>query len=151
MDQITVPQFIENEDRILGPVTVRQFVIILVACAILFVAYKTTDLTAFIFVTIIIGGCAGVLGFVRINGQPFHFFLLNIARTASRPTLRVWRKEVRHIIRRAKETKAEKAMKTAPPPPEHPRVSGHRLSDLALIVDTGGAYMGEKEKDSELF
>lgn len=150
MDQITVPQFIENEDRILGPITVRQFVIILVACALIFVAYKTTDLTAFIFVTVLIAGCAGVLGFVRINGQPFHFFLLNIARTASRPTLRVWRKDVRRIIRSAKETKEEKALKESALS-EPPRVSGHRLSDIALIVDTGGAYMGEKEKDSELF
>ncbi len=151
MDQITVPQFIENEDRILGPITVRQFVIILVACAILFVAYKTTDLTAFIFVAVLVGGCAGVLGFVRINGQPFHFFLLNIARTASRPTLRVWRKDVRRVIRSAKETKEEKASKTILPS-EPARVTGHRLADIALIVDTGGAYMGEvKEKDTELF
>ncbi|MBI4599729.1 PrgI family protein [Candidatus Uhrbacteria bacterium] len=151
MDQITVPQFIENEDRILGPITVRQFVIILVACALLFVAYKTTDLTAFIFVAILVGGCAGVLGFVRINGQPFHFFLLNTLRTASRPTLRVWRKDVRRVIHTAKETKEEKALKETPPPLP-PRVSGHRLADLALIVDTGGAYMGEaKEKETELF
>lgn len=147
MDQITVPQFIENEDRILGPITVRQFVIILVACAILFVAYKTTDLTAFIFVAILVAGCAGVLGFVRINGQPFHFFLLNISRTASRPTLRVWRKDVRRIIRSAKETKEEKALKVSAQP-EVPRVTGHRLAEIALIVDTGGAYMGEKEKES---
>lgn len=150
MDQITVPQFIENEDRILGPITVRQFVIILVACALMFVAYKTTDLTAFIFAAILIAGCAGVLGFVRINGQPFHFFLLNIVRTASRPTLRVWRKDVRPVIRSAKETKEEKAQKESAAS-EPPRVTGHRLSDIALIVDTGGAYMGEKEKESELF
>ena len=150
MDQITVPQFIENEDRSLGPITVRQFVIILVACAILFVAYKTTDLTAFIFVLIIVVGCAGVLGFVRINGQPFHFFLLNVARTASRPTLRVWRKDVRRVIHAARETKEEKAQKESATS-EPPRVTGHRLSDIALIVDTGGAYMGEKEKGTELF
>ncbi|MDP2629862.1 MAG: PrgI family protein [Candidatus Uhrbacteria bacterium] len=150
MDQITVPQFIENEDRILGPITVRQFVIILVACALIFVAYKTTDLTAFIFSAILIVGCAGVLGFVRINGQPFHFFILNVARTASRPTLRVWRKDVRRVIRSAKETKEEKAQKEIAAI-QPPRVTGHRLADIALIVDTGGAYMGEKEKESELF
>jgi len=149
MDQITVPQFIENEDRILGPITVRQFVIILVATALIFVAYKTTDLTAFIFAAVIIGGCAGVLAFFRVNGQPFHFFLLNTARTASRPTLRIWKKDVRRVLHSAKETKKEKEMTT--PEIEQPRVTGHRLADIALIVDTGGAYMGEQDKATELF
>ena len=138
MDQITIPQFIEAEDRILGPITARQFVILLVGAGLIFVAYKTSDLTLFAIMALIIGGSAATLAFYRVNGQPFHFFLLNIARTASRPSMRVWRKEVRRV-RRLKETKEEK--ETAPPPVSmRPGVSGHRLADLALIVDTGGAY-----------
>lgn len=142
MDQITVPQFIENEDRILGPITVRQFVILFVAAGLIFVAYKTSDFTLFIIMTIVIGGCAAVLAFFRVNGQPFHFFLLNITRTVIRPSLRVWKKEMWRVPRRINETKKEKTMETPPLPP--PRaVTSHRLADLALIVDTGGAY---KEK-----
>lgn len=142
MEQITVPQFIENEDRILGPITVRQFIILLVAAGLIFVAYKTSDLVLFIIMAIIIGGIAAVLAFYRVNGQPFHFFLLNITRTASRPSLRVWKKEARRVTYKIKETKDEKKV-AAPPslPPE--AASHHRLSDLALIVDTGGAYREE--------
>ncbi len=138
MDQITVPQFIENEDRILGPITARQFVILLVAAGMIYVTYKTSDMTLFIIMTIIIGGGAATLAFYRVNGQPFHFFLLNIIRTASRPSLRVWKKEVR-AIRRAKETKDERAQ-ALPPERPHALIGSHRLADLALIVDTGGAY-----------
>ncbi|MBI4253419.1 PrgI family protein [Candidatus Uhrbacteria bacterium] len=146
MDQITVPQFIENEDRILGPITARQFVILLVAAGMIYVAYKTSDLTLFVIMAIIIGGVAATLAFYRVNGQPFHFFLLNIIRTASRPSLRVWKKEARHV-RHAKETKEERE---APLPPERPRalVGSHRLSDLALIVDTGGAYRQDVTRNS---
>lgn len=138
MDQITIPQFIDAEDRILGPITARQFVILLVAAGMIYVAYKTSDLTLFIIMAIIIGGCAATLAFYRVNGQPFHFFLLNIIRTASRPSLRVWKKEVRSV-RHAKETKDERGA-TLPPDRTHVLVGSHRLSDLALIVDTGGAY-----------
>ena len=145
MEQTTVPQFIDAEDRILGPITARQFVIMLVAAGMIFVAYKTSDLTLFIIVAIIIGGIAAVLAFYRVNGQPFHLFLLNIARTASRPSLRVWKKEVRRPPRHAKETKAEQES-VAPSIPSHPMVSGHRLGDLALIVDTGGAYHEKNSK-----
>ncbi len=150
MEQITVPQFIENEDRILGPITVRQFVILLVAAALIFVAYKTADFSLFVFMALLIGGCTAVLAFFRVNGQPFHFFLLNIVRTAKRPTLRVWRKEVHHISHHhAKETKKERAL--VPEGAARPPLEGSRLSELSLIVDTGGAYRGEKEDKKELF
>lgn len=142
MDQITVPQFIEAEDRILGPITARQFVILLVGAGLIYVAYKTSDLTLFIIMAILIGGSAATLAFYRVNGQPFHFFLLNIVRTVSRPSLRVWKKEVRRV-RHLKETKEEKET-VAPPLPDRPMVSRHRLADLALIVDTGGAYKDER-------
>jgi len=150
MEQITIPQFIENEDRILGPLTVRQFIIILVAAGLLFVAFKTTDLTAFIFSATIIGGTAGLLAFYRVNGQPFHFFLLNLVRTASRPTLRVWKKQARHFSGHVKETVEEKKQEQAMTPSRQ-TPSGKRLSELSLIVDTGGAYRGEKEAGTELF
>lgn len=138
MEQITIPQFIEAEDRILGPITARQFVILLVAAGLIYIAYKTSDLTLFIIMAIIIGGSAATLAFYRVNGQPFHFFLLNIVRTASRPSLRVWKKEIRRT-RQLAETKEEKTA-AEPPPPSRPAPSSHRLLDLALIVDTGGAY-----------
>ncbi|MEK7122830.1 MAG: PrgI family protein [Patescibacteria group bacterium] len=144
MEQITIPQFIEAEDRILGPITARQFVILLVAAGLIYVAYKTSDLTLFIIMAIIIGGSAATLAFYRVNGQPFHFFLLNIVRTASRPSLRVWKKEVRRV-RHVTETKDEKQAAT-PPLSTRRAPSSHRLLDLALIVDTGGAYHERNSK-----
>ncbi len=155
MDQVTVPQFIDAEDKILGPITVRQFVILFVAAIILFLFYKFADFTVFIFACIIVGGIAGVAGFLKINGQPFHYFLLHIFETLQRPSLRVWRKQVSrntlqlHWGRAAKAELEEEKEKL--PVPVHERLSDRKLSDIALILDTGGAYHGEHDEGTELF
>ena len=49
MEQITVPQFLDVEDRIIGPITVRQFVILLVGSGLIFAAYKLSDFALFLF------------------------------------------------------------------------------------------------------
>ena len=151
MEQFTVPQFIENEDKILGPVTVRQFVIMLVAVGLLFVIYRITDLVLFIIWVVIIGGSAAVLAFLKINGQPFHVFLLHVVGTVKDPSLRVWRKEVTSadiVSERAQyeeHRKLEEKERESPIPTKAP-LSEQKLAELSLLVDTGGAYSGEDKE-----
>ena len=95
MNQFTVPQFIDVEDKIFGPVTTRQFVILLVAGLSIFVAYKLADMALFIFFLALIGGLALTIAFVKVNGQAFHYFVLNIFQTLRRPSRRIWRKPTR--------------------------------------------------------
>src|SRR4030042_3733526 len=90
MQQFVVPQFIDVEDKIFGPITARQFVILLVATLIIFVTYKLSDITLFIFLTLIIGGLALVFAFVKVNGQAFHYVILSMIQTLRRPSLRIW-------------------------------------------------------------
>ena len=141
MDQFVVPQFIDVEDKIFGPITTRQFVILLSAGLVLFVAFKLADITLFIFLAALIGGSALVLAFVKINGQPFHYFLLNIVQTVRRPSRRIWYKsfsnaELTELIKSGKVEMVE-AVK------EVPRMSYNRIRDLSLIVNTGGYYKPE--------
>src|SRR3989338_7270702 len=89
MEQFVVPQFIDVEDKIFGPITTRQFIILLITGLLLFIIFKLTDIALFIFLTVLIGGLGMVLAFLRINGQPFHYFLLNIAQTLRRPSRRL--------------------------------------------------------------
>lgn len=138
--QFVIPQFIDNEDHIIGPVTTRQFVLLMVAGFLLFVAYKLSDFVLFIIEAIIICVLVGVLAFVKVNGRPFHFFLLNLVQTWSRASLRVWNK-------RASVTVTTHAVRAAPTPTVVKRVApgSSRLSELALVVDTGGVYRGEEQ------
>lgn len=138
MNQFTVPQFIDVEDKIFGPVTTRQFVILLVAGLMIFVAFKFADTTLFIFLLAVIGGLALVLAFVKINGQAFHYFILNIFQTLRRPSRRVWRKSYDKM--ELKQIMNERTVVIHEEPKEVKKLSYNRIRDLTLQVNTGGYY-----------
>ncbi len=50
MAQYVVPQFITVEDKILGPITVRQFLILLVDTGLMFIFYKIFDFSLFLYI-----------------------------------------------------------------------------------------------------
>lgn len=138
MNQFTVPQFIDVEDKIFGPITTRQFIILLVAGLILFICYKLADTALFIVLALLIGGFALVLAFVKINGQAFHFLILNIFQTLRRPARRVWRKN--YTPAELKELMKEGTVELAEAKPAAKTVSPNRIRDLSLMVNTGGYY-----------
>jgi hypothetical protein len=142
MDQFVVPQFIDVEDKIFGPITTRQFVILLSAALLLFIVFKLADTTLFIFALALIGGFALILSFVKINGQAFHYFILNIIQTVRRPSRRIWQKlyskqELQEYITSGKVEVVEVVKET-------PRMSYSRIRDLSLVVNTGGYYNAEE-------
>lgn len=141
MNQFTVPQFIDVEDKIFGPVTTRQFIILLVSGLVLFVVYKLSDIALFIFLTAVIGSLALILAFVKINGQAFHYFVLNIFQTLRRPSRRLWSKG--YTANELKEIMRERVTPEVVAPQEVKHMSYNRLRDLTLLVNTGGYYKPE--------
>lgn len=142
MQQFTVPQFIDVEDKIIGPITVRQFIIMIVAGLILFLEYKLSDITFFIVLAIPTAIVFGTIAFARVNGMPFHYFFINIVQTLKKPALRAWRRTAG--FKEAATIAAE--IKIAAPPvlPKKP-VTRSRLSDISLLIDTGGVYRSEND------
>ncbi len=140
MEQFVIPQFIDVEDRIFGPITTRQFIILLVGSLVLFLAYKLADTALFVIILAVVGGFTLTLAFVRINGQPFHYFLLNIIQSQRRPNLRIWNKvysnEELNELRKPLEKKEIQEK-----PPEKPTYS--HIRDLSLLVNTGGYFKPE--------
>lgn len=142
MPQFVVPQFIDVEDKIIGPITTRQFIILLVDGFIIFILYKILIFTYFIIFGLLLFAIGGSLAFLRINGQPFHFFLLNFIQTSKRSKIRVWNKQ-----KSDSELRALLHTVLPPPPPPKPRkepLTQSRLSEIALLVDTGGVYTPEE-------
>jgi len=81
------------------------------------------------------------LAFARINGMPFHFFLLNLIQTFLKPRLRIWDKWEDDATLRL-------FMQTEIPERQTPlihkqMISTSHLEELALVVNTGGAYQPE--------
>ncbi|MFH1789817.1 MAG: PrgI family protein [bacterium] len=142
MDQFVIPQFIDVEDKIFGPVTTRQFIILLSTSLLLFIIYKLADTTLFIFLLAFFGVSALILAFVKINGQPFHYFILNIAQTMRRPSRRIWRHD--YTKEQLKELQERSKVEPAEVIKRLPRVSYNRMRDLSLIVNTGGYYKAEQ-------
>lgn len=137
-----VPQFIDVEDKIIGPITSRQFVILLVTALLIFVSYKLFDFTLFVVVGLVQLGIGLIIAFLKINGQPFHFFMLNVVQTLRRPMLRPWDKELT-----PGEIRELAITPPAPPPPPRIRkeaLVARKLSDLSLVVNTGGIYNPEE-------
>ncbi|MEA3398508.1 MAG: PrgI family protein [Patescibacteria group bacterium] len=141
MQQFTVPQFIDVEDKIIGPITARQFIIMLAGSLIVALFYKLFDFTLFLISGVIAMACCGVLAFIKINGMPFHFFILNFFQTFSRANLRIWDNTTVQQIPNFKAV--ENSVKEVSVLPVAKRNTASRLSELSLIVDTHGAYRGQ--------
>jgi hypothetical protein len=139
MQQFTVPQFIDVESKIIGPITTRQFIIFLASAIILAASYKLFSFTIFIFIAIFVLILAGAFAFLKVNGRPFHFFILNVIQTVRRPRLRVWNNRV---LATEKDEAVPLPKREAPPPPKE-LYKKSRLAELSLIVDTQGKYKGE--------
>ncbi|MDA1038521.1 MAG: PrgI family protein, partial [bacterium] len=136
--QFTVPQFIDSEDKILGPITVRQFLILMTAGLISTLFYRFFDLSLFLLLSLPLIAVAGLLAFMKINGVPAHFFILNLIQTFRRAQLRIWDKTPtdQQLIERMRPEEVVKEIVI----PHKPPVSSSHLQDLSLIVNTGGVF-----------
>ena len=146
MKQFIVPQFIDVENKILGPLSVRQFLEILATGGIIFIAYELLTFWLFAIVSVFAIIIGGTFAFVKINSQPFHQFALTLIQTLRRPNLKIWRPGEYEKPRKPSKKKKEELIVT--PKGE---VTSSRLTELSLMVDTGGVYEAPKaEKKKEL-
>jgi hypothetical protein len=139
MEQFVVPQFLDVEAKIIGPLTVRQFLTFLGGAGLIFLVFKLATFWIAAIEGLLIFALTGTFAFLKINGRPFHYFLLNLVQTLRRPILKVWNKNV-YVAAKKEEKKIE--------PPKiliKKHLTASRLSELSLVVDTGGAYREEEE------
>ena len=142
MEQFVVPQFIDNEDKIMGPLTGRQFIIVLVMFMILAAMFKLMPIVWFAVTGIPLFAFGIILAFSKVNGQPFHLFALNVTQTLKKPRLRVWDKRLNDA-----EVRAHLLKEIPPPTPPRGRktfANASRLQELTLVVNTGGVYKPEE-------
>lgn len=147
MQQFVVPQFIDVENKILGPFTSHQFVLLIVFGVLEFGAYKFLNTVFFAVVSIFLGIIFGSFAFLKPNGKPFHYFLLSAYKSKASPTIRVW--HTRDFIVKLPEVKSSKEIREAKRQAaavqfSEKKTKPSKLSELSLIVDTGGVYEGEE-------
>jgi len=89
-----VPQFIEIEDKIFGPLTWRQFLYVgggVGLGVVLFII--DTPLIVFILLGIPLIAISGALAFYPVNNRPFSFFLEAIINYVRGQKLYLWKKK----------------------------------------------------------
>lgn len=138
MNQFLVPQFIDVEPKILGPLTLRQFIIAVIGIVFAVIAYKFADLALFILEFIIIAVFVILFAFIKVNGQPFHYFLLNIFGVVVGSNIRIWTKDPNfmHAVDVTIKEKEENVY-------QKEDIKSQKLSELSLLLDTGGAFQGD--------
>ncbi len=133
LQHFVVPQFIDIESKILGPITTRQFLWVLGAGLIFFIALRTLPVPAFIAVAVLDVAVFGSFAFLKVNGQFFHNFLVSIIAYGRRPRLYLWSIG-------GNETQNTASVRPVVANDARPAVPAGRLNELALLVDTGGTY-----------
>jgi hypothetical protein len=126
-----VPQFIEVEDKIFGPLTFKQFAYLLGGvgwCVILYV------LLGFIPAAILglpVLGLGVALAFFKVNSRPFIFMMESAFNFFIRSRLYIWKKEAK---KKAEQEKPDEELADANRS-FVPKLSGSKLKDLAWSLD----------------
>lgn len=88
-----VPQFIEIEDKIFGPLTWRQFLYLGGGVGAAVVMFLRLPFILFVILGVPLAMFAGALAFYPVNSRPFSYFLEAIVSYVSGSRLYLWRKE----------------------------------------------------------
>jgi hypothetical protein len=123
-----VPQFIEVEDKIFGPLTFKQFIYVVGGggmCVLLF--FFIPKLLAF-FLSIPIAVFAAALAFYKVNDKPFinvveAFFTYHLGHK-----LYIWKKEEKVPVAKAPEAKPVEQVYV-------PKLSDSKLKELSWSLD----------------
>jgi len=137
MAQYQVPQFIEAEDRIIGPLTLKQFLYLAFAGAFLFVFWFLFAFYIWIIIALPIAALAATFAFLKINDRPFVYFFLAFMKYFTRPKLYIFSGATEKV-------KPETAVPSEPSSvPQSGASAGEKnitpskLKELAIKLDAG--------------
>ncbi len=134
-----VPQFIEIEDKVVGPLTIKQFMYLAGGAGMAFVAYKFLPLFISIFVIAAIVGLSLALAFYKVNNKPFIDMLESAFSFYTGGKLYIWRKRDKKIEPKEKDD-------VSPPKQVYvPRLSDSKLKELSWSLDIN-ENVGQKQE-----
>lgn len=89
--QFQVPQFIDIEDKIFGPLTLKQFLYLAGAGATSFILFFALQTPVWIGLTVLLFAIAATLAFIRYNGQTMLATLGFLLKYIWLPKFYLWR------------------------------------------------------------
>lgn len=125
----SVPQFIDVEDKIAGPLTWRQLLWMIGMGITLLVIYNTIGSVGFFVVAVPIVLLFSALAFYRPQGQPLIMMLFHGFSYFFRPKVAVWERPI------ARSRTAPTEVAPAKPVVSQKRISPDELRRLASLMD----------------
>lgn len=123
-----VPQFIEVEDKIFGPLTFKQFVYLAGGGGAIFMAYTFLPIYLSVWLMIPLAILALALAFYKVNNRPFVHILESAFRYLLTDKLYIWKRQPKTAEPAAINLGVEKPLVI-------PKLSESKLRDLAWSLD----------------
>ncbi|MDO8443729.1 MAG: PrgI family protein [Candidatus Azambacteria bacterium] len=132
--QYQVPQFVDLEDRIIGPLTLKQFLYLAFAGAFIFVFWFLLNFYVWLIISIPIAAAAAAFAFLKINDRPFVYFFLSFVRYFSKPKLYIFSSKPPELpsVETRERSPLQQNSTSAPG-----RLTPSKLKELALNLDIG--------------
>ena len=133
-----VPQFIGVEDKIFGPLTIKQFIYLVGAGCLAYIGYRYLPLVFAVLFGLPVLALGLALTFYRVNNKPFIFTLEAAVKYIMGARLYVWHKIEKGVVVKKEEERS--------PLLYVPKMSGSKLKDLTWNLDVKeSASLGGKE------
>lgn len=136
--QFQVPQFIETEDKIIGPLTIKQFGYLLIGGALSFATFFFLNPLPWVIFTVVTMTAFSVFTFLTVNGRPLSTVTFMAISYYWKPKMYIWKKE-----------SAKQADLRAPAADERAQFASEARSLLSKLIDqvkTSKNPLPEREK-----
>jgi hypothetical protein len=130
-----VPQFIDVEDKIVGPLSIKQFLYLAGGAGGFYLSFALLPVYLGIFPAMIFGGLGASLAFVRINNRPFIDLVEASVHFALTPRLYVWKRTEKKETPEIEISTLHTTKKSAGPT-QMTHATGTSLATLEWQIDT---------------
>ncbi len=130
-----VPQFIEVESKVVGTLTLRQFIYVAGGGGMCVIFFIYLPLLFAILLSLPVAGFAVALSFFRMNGKPFIEVMVAAFNYYTRTKLFLWKHEDMSVKERNTLNAAAASAAATDAPREAAKLTRGKLSELAWSLD----------------
>lgn len=134
--QYQVPQFIEIEDKIFGPLTFKQFLYVGGGAALGFIFWTMFPKIIAIIIGAPVVGFFMAAAFYKVNGRPFLMFVEGVIKYQLSSKLYIWRKTEKKIVKKQAEARVQNQVAL-------PKLSQSKLRDISWNLDVKDRFDGK--------
>jgi len=132
--QYSIPQFIDVEDKVVGPLTGKQTIYLLIGGGILLLVFSLFNVLFFFITMLFVAPVTLAFAFWKPKSITVARWLSNIADFYTTPHLYIWRREPEGFMIKARSQKKSSSEKIP-----SKSVSRNRIRELAWVLDTSAS------------